>query len=259
MILVFKGSANSKPSLIALRYLALLTMSNRWIHERKNEHYHLKAVEEGYRSRASYKLKQIQNRFNIFEKAKYVLDLGAAPGGWLQVAAENITDEGIIVGVDLNSIEPLYSANVQTIVGDVTDSETQEEAIHYFDDKIDVILSDVAPDVIGQWEVDQYRQIHLARVALSIALKYLKKDGWMVVKIFQGGEHVKFIREVRNAFEYVKNYKPPASRKQSAERYVVAHILKSTRSPIKSKNEVEVDEEEESPLPGDQLFFEKER
>lgn len=234
-------------------------MSNRWIHERKDEHYHLKAVEEGYRSRASYKLKQIQNRFNIFENAKNVLDLGAAPGGWLQVVAENITDDGIIVGVDLNPIEPLYSANVVTIVGDVTDPDIQGEIISYFNDKIDVILSDIAPDVIGQWEVDQYRQIHLARVALSMAIKYLKKDGWIVVKIFQGGEHVKFISEVRGAFEYVKNYKPPASRKQSAERYVVAHILKSTRPSIKSKKEFNTTIEEEGPLPGDQLFFEKEK
>lgn len=234
-------------------------MSNRWIHERKNEHYHLKAVGEGYRTRSSYKLKQIQNRFNIFQNAEYVLDLGAAPGGWLQVAAENITDEGIIVGVDLNPIEPLYFSNVVTIVGDVTDREIQEEIIDHFDDKIDVILSDMAPDVIGQWEVDQYRQIHLARVALSMALKYLKKDGWIVVKIFQGGEHVKFIREVREVFEYVKNYKPPASRKQSAERYVVAHKLKSTRASIKLKNGFKVEEDEEGPLPGDQLFFDEEK
>ena len=233
-------------------------MSNRWIHERKNEHYHIKAVEEGYRSRASYKLKQIQNRFNVFRNAKYVLDLGAAPGGWLQVAAENVTDGGLIVGVDLNLIDPVLSSNVVTIMGDVTDPVIQDEIAGYFDDKIDVLLSDMAPDVIGQWEVDQYRQIYLARVALSLALKYLKRDGWFVVKIFQGGEHVKFIQEVHQVFKYVKNYKPPASRKQSAERYIVAHILKLGSSPIKLNLDEEVEENEE-PIPGDQLFFEKEK
>jgi 23S rRNA (uridine2552-2'-O)-methyltransferase len=234
-------------------------MSNRWIHERKSEFYHLKAQEEGYRSRASYKLKQIQNRFRIFDGARYVLDLGAAPGGWLQVAAESLDDEGLVVGVDLNPIEPLPNPNVMSIVGDVTEAEVQEEIMNIFHDKVDVVLSDMAPDVIGQWDVDQYRQIHLARVALSLAEKLLSREGWFVVKIFQGGEHVKFVREVREAFEVVKNYKPRASRKQSAERYVVAHILKQSRKyPKPSTDKLKPLEEDEGPIPGDQLFFEPE-
>ena len=233
-------------------------MSNRWVHERKDEHYYNKAKEEGYRSRASYKLKQIQNKFKIFDNAKNVLDLGAARGGWLQGASENVDEyEGMVLGVDLKPIDPLFNENIVTIVGDVRDFEVQEEVLTFFDGKADVILSDMAPDVIGEWDVDQYRQIHLARIALRICDKLLKDNGWFVVKIFQGGEHTKYIREVKDMFEYVKNFKPAASRKQSAERYVVAHKLKKDRRLPREYGPKGLDEEEDEPIPGDQLFWDE--
>ena len=233
-------------------------MSNRWLHERKDEHYYNKAKEEGYRSRASYKLKQIQNKFGIFDDATNVLDLGAAPGGWLQVASEYVDEyEGIVLGVDLNPIEPLFGENIVTIVGDVRDPEVQEEILNFFEGKADVILSDMAPDVIGEWDVDQYRQIHLARYALRICDKLLKSDGWFVVKIFQGGEHTKYIREVKDMFEQVKNFKPAASRKQSAERYVVAHKLKKNRKLPREYGPSGLEEEDDEPIPGDQLFWDE--
>ncbi|MCW4050950.1 MAG: RlmE family RNA methyltransferase [Candidatus Bathyarchaeota archaeon] len=229
-------------------------MPSRWIHERKNEHYHQKAKEEGYRSRASYKLIQIHNKFKVFDDAKYVLDLGAAPGGWLQVAAEKIEDGGLVLGVDLQKIKPLWADNVITIEGDVRDQAVQAEVMEYFDGKADVIMSDMAPDIIGQWEVDQYRQIHLARIALKIADKLLKRTGWFIVKVFQGGEHVKYVQELKDMFEYVRNYKPPASRKQSAERYIIARNLKKNRKLPREFKAEEEQEEDEGPLPGDQLF-----
>ena len=234
-------------------------MSNRGLHERKDEHYYNKAKEEGYRSRASYKLKQIQNKFGIFDDAKNVLDLGAAPGGWLQVASEYVDEyEGMVLGVDLNPIEPLYAENIVTIVGDVRDPEVQEEVLNFFDGKADVIMSDMAPDVIGEWDVDQYRQIHLARIALRLCDRLLNGDGWFVVKIFQGGEHAKYIREVKDMFEYVKNFKPAASRKHSAERYVVAHKLKKDRKLPREYGPRGLDEEDdEEPIPGDQLFWDE--
>lgn len=232
-------------------------MSNRWVHERKDEYYHNKAKEEGYRSRASYKLKQIQNKFKIFDNANHVLDLGAAPGGWLQVASEHVDQfEGLVLGVDLNPIEPLYNDNIITLVGDVRDPLIQEEILGFFEGKADVILSDMAPDVIGEWDVDQFRQIHLARIALRICDKLLKPDGWFVVKIFQGGEHTKYIREVKDMFEYVKNFKPAASRKQSSERYVVAHKLKKDRKLPREFRERHIEENDE-PIPGDQLFWDE--
>jgi 23S rRNA (uridine2552-2'-O)-methyltransferase len=235
-------------------------MSGRWIHERKSDYYHLRAVEEGYRSRASFKLMQIHEKFGIFNGARRVLDLGAAPGGWLQVASEHVDDEGLVLGVDLGEIEPLPAPNVETIVGDVRDAEVQEEILRRFDGKADVILSDMAPDVTGQWEVDQFRQIHLARIALRLADRLLRDDGWFVVKIFQGGEHVKFIGEVRGMFEFVRNFKPLASRKGSAERYVVARGLRPDRVlPQEKTREDWFEEEEEGPIPGDQLPESEER
>lgn len=228
---------------------------SRWIRERKNDHYHKRAKDHGYRSRAAYKLIQIDERFNIFEDARYVLDLGAAPGGWLQVASLCIDEEeGLIVGVDLKEIAPVLTNNVITLIGDITDPLVQLEIIELFNSKADIVLSDIAPEVIGQWDVDQYRQIHLARNALLIAYKLLKDDGWFVTKIFQGGEHTLFIKEVKEVFEYVKNFKPRASRKGSAERYIVARNLKKDRKPPRLFLSDSIDEEEEGPLPGDQLF-----
>jgi len=233
-------------------------MPSRWLHERKTEHYYNKAKEEGYRSRASYKLKQLNEEFKFFEGAKRVLDMGAAPGGWLQVAGESIQG-GLVVGVDLKEIDSLYMENVETIVGDVTEPAVQEEILSRFKgEKADVVLSDMAQNVMGVWEVDDLRQIHLARTALSIADKLLKEDGWMVVKVFQGKEHEAFIREMRAMFEKVYIVKPLASRKGSAEVYVVAKNLRKDRVLPESfrkdwKPPQIVEGEDMGPLPGENL------
>jgi 23S rRNA (uridine2552-2'-O)-methyltransferase len=234
-------------------------MPSRWLHERKTEHYYNKAKEEGYRSRASFKLKQLNDEFHFFDGVKRVLDLGAAPGGWLQVAGELITG-GRVVGVDLKEIEPLYMENVETIVGDVTDPEVQATILERFrGEKADVVMSDMAQNVIGIWEVDDLRQIYLARMALSIADRLLKEDGWMIVKVFQGLEHEAFIRDMRVMFERVHIVKPKASRKGSAEVYVVAKNLKKDRvlpeDFRKDTKPPEIKEwkEDEKPLPGDNL------
>lgn len=225
----------------------------RWIHERKNDHYHKLAKDFGYRSRAAYKLLQINKKFNIFDGTQKILDLGSAPGGWLQVASQIIEDDNaLVLGVDLKEIKPITIGNVITIVGDITDPEIQQQIIGIFNGKIDVVLSDMSPDVIGQWEVDQYRQIYLARIALNLAQILIKDDGWFITKIFQGGEHVQFIKEVQQIFNMVKNFKPKASRKQSSERYIIAKNLKN-RFPLKVIKESVLDEDE-GPLPGDQLF-----
>ena len=204
-------------------------MSSRWFNERKNDPYYRWAKEQGYRSRAAFKLIQLEERFGFLEGARNVLDLGAAPGGWLQVASESVGDEGLVLGVDLDEIEPLGLPNVETLVGDITDEETQDEIMDMFQGKVDVILSDMAPDVSGTWDLDQYRQIYLARVALVIADRLLKRKGWMVIKTFQGSEHGKFVREMRDMFETVRIVKPKATRKKSAEIYLVARNLKSDR------------------------------
>ena len=204
-------------------------MSKRWFNERKREHYHLRAKEEGYASRAAFKLIQLDERFHLFEGARKVLDLGAAPGGWLQVSSEAIGDDGWVLGVDLQEISPMGLPGVETLVGDVTSEDTLQEIREFFQGKVDVILSDMAPNISGAWDLDQFRQIHLARIVLVIADELLQKDGWLVIKTFQGSEHEKYVHEIREMFERVKIVKPKASRKKSAEIYLVAHQLKTSR------------------------------
>jgi 23S rRNA (uridine2552-2'-O)-methyltransferase len=233
-------------------------MPSRWLHERKTEHYYNKAKVEGYRSRASYKLKQLNDEFKFFDGAKRVLDLGAAPGGWLQVAGESI-EGGLVLGVDLKEIDDLYMENVETIIGDVRDPAVQEGILTRFQgEKADVVMSDMAQNVMGVWEVDDLRQIHLARMALSITDRLLKEDGWMIVKVFQGKEHEAFIREMRAMFEQVFIVKPLASRKGSAEVYVVAKNLRKDRTipeDLNSEGELQsfAEEQEKEPLPGENL------
>jgi len=204
-------------------------MSRRWLSERRREPYHRMAKEQGYRSRAAFKLKELNDRFGFLEAARHVLDLGAAPGGWLQAASEEMGGDGLVVGVDPSRIRPLGLKNVRTMVGDITDEDTLKRIRDAFPGPVDVVLSDMAPNVSGVWEVDHLRQIHLARRALRIAESVLKPDGWAVLKAFQGSEYEAFLRDVRAAFKDVRAVKPRSSRKGSAEVYVVAHGLKADR------------------------------
>ncbi|MFP3951357.1 MAG: RlmE family RNA methyltransferase [Candidatus Bathyarchaeia archaeon] len=204
-------------------------MSGSWRQERGSDYYYRQAKRSGYRSRSAYKLKQLNNRFHFLEDALTVLDLGAYPGGWLQVASEEIPPEGLVVGFDLEEIEPLNASNVETVVGDVREEDIIDRIYGLFAGKVDVILSDMAPNVSGVWELDQYRQIYLARIALVIADRILRRDGWFIVKTFQGSEHSKYFNEVKDMFRTVHRVKPKASRKESAEIYIVAHRLKGNR------------------------------
>ncbi len=206
-------------------------MSRRWRTERKSDHYHKMAKEEGYRSRAAYKLKQLDDRFHLFRGARYVLDIGAAPGGWLQVASEAVGENGLVVGVDQNPIEYLELDNVETIVGDILDEETRDEIRELLPGSVDVVLSDLSPNISGAWEVDQFLQIDLARMALKISRDLLRRDGWFVVKAFMGPEYEAYLKDVKSAYRKVKVVKPLASRKGSAEVYLVARHLGRGRRP----------------------------
>lgn len=197
-------------------------MSRRWISERKADPYHRMAKERGYRSRAAFKLKQLNTKFGFLDDAKYVLDIGAAPGGWLQVSAEVVGEDGLVVGIDLDGIKPLGLRNVKTIIGDIMDEETFEEAKKLFPDKVDVVLSDLSPNISGAWELDHFRQIELSRTAMRVSEKILKPEGWFILKVFQGSEYEGFLKELREAYLFVKVVKPRASRKESAEIYIVA-------------------------------------
>ncbi|MGQ9720861.1 MAG: RlmE family RNA methyltransferase [Candidatus Jordarchaeum sp.] len=186
---------------------------------RRKDHYYYKAQREGYRSRAVFKLRQLNNRFGIFTGAKTVLDLCCAPGGWLQIAKEELGEEGIVVGVDINRI--LDIDGVTFVYGDILEEETLNRVLSVCSE-FDVILSDCSPNVSGIWSVDHERQIFLARASLNIAKRALKDGGTLVIKAFQGSEYPNFLKEVQKCFGFVRTTKPSASRKSSAEMYIVA-------------------------------------
>jgi 23S rRNA (uridine2552-2'-O)-methyltransferase len=196
------------------------------VRERKRDYYYRKAKEEKYRSRATYKLLQAIKKYHFLKKGDVVVDLGAAPGGWLQASRKIVGNEGFVLGVDLKRIQPLEAANVQTIVGDITDFETQKEIERILPSLADAVISDVSPNVSGIWEVDHARQIDLARTSLMLALKLLRVKGNFFVKVFQGDMFQSFVKEVRQHFVRVEIIKPKASRARSAEIFVLGMGLK---------------------------------
>ena len=181
----------------------------------RKDQYYKKAKREGYRSRASYKLQQIQQRFEVIHEDDVVVDLGAAPGGWLQVIKDlNAT----AIGVDLQQIEPIKGITI--IESDITDPATTEK-IRNHARKVDVVISDAAPNLSGVWSVDHARSIELSTSALNIAKQILKPGGAFIVKVFQGDLFDEFLKIVRENFSFVKAFNPKASRKQSAEIYII--------------------------------------
>jgi 23S rRNA (uridine2552-2'-O)-methyltransferase len=197
-------------------------MSKKWNKERKDEPYYKMAKKESYRSRASYKLLQLNNKFNIIKKGDIVLDLGAAPGGWSQVALEKVGEEGLVVGVDLQRIKPMEGNNFIAIMGDFTSAETVEEILKITRRKVDVILSDASPHLSGVKDVDQVRALELALGVIKISGLILKPHGSLIMKAFQGEEFETLLKEIKKEFKTVKTTKPPSSRKKSVEMYVVA-------------------------------------
>ncbi len=195
-------------------------MSKNWMQERRRDYYYRKAKQLDYRSRASFKLMQLDDRFNLFKPGMTVVDLGAAPGGWLQVAAERVGPKGIVVGVDLQPIEPLEG--VRTIKGDIRKPEVREELLTLTNGHVDVVLSDMSPNISGSYSMDHARSIELCEMALSFALATLSKNGKLVFKMFEGDMSRDLLAEVQRHFAAVKRYSPQASRSSSSEIYVVA-------------------------------------
>jgi 23S rRNA (uridine2552-2'-O)-methyltransferase len=186
--------------------------------ERRHDGYYKKAKHEGYRARSSYKLHQINMRYNLIKAKDIVLDLGAAPGGWSQVAYEIVGPEGMVVGVDIQDIKPLD--NVTFIKGDLTKSETLKKIMDIAS-SFDVVVSDMSPNITGHYSMDHARSVELAEISLDITRNLLKSGGNFAVKVFEGDLFPDFIKEVRFAFEYTKAHSPKASRKQSSEIYVI--------------------------------------
>ncbi len=187
----------------------------------QRDYYYRLAKEEGYRARSAFKLLQINEKFHIIKRGDSVVDLGAAPGGWLQVARQ--LSGGRIVGVDLEEIEPI--PDVIALQADITQESTVDMIKNALGGSADVVICDAAPNLTGAWEMDHAVSIDLARSALRAALKLLKPRGNFVVKVFQGDMFADYLNEVKREFESVRAHTPAASRKESAETYVVAKKL----------------------------------
>jgi 23S rRNA (uridine2552-2'-O)-methyltransferase len=204
----------------------------RWYTEKKKEHFYKQAKQVGYRARSAFKLQQIQNRFHLIPKDGIVLDLGAAPGGWCQVAKELVGTQGIVIGVDLSSIKPFE--DVQFLQGDVTKTETLEQIKDLMNGKnADVILSDMSPDISGNYSVDQARSAWLCESALHVVTQLLQPGGHFICKIFEGEDTKAFIEKVKHQFMVVKTFSPEATRKSSSEVYIIA---KSFKKPYKKED-----------------------
>jgi 23S rRNA (uridine2552-2'-O)-methyltransferase len=199
-------------------------MSKRWLKERRHDFYYRKAKQLEYRSRASFKLHQIDERFNVLKKGGAVADLGAAPGGWLQVAKEKVGESGKVVGVDLQHIEPLEG--VSTIRGDMTKPETAEELKRLLGGNADTVISDMSPNISGNYSMDVARSVELCTHALNFARQVLKPGGSLVMKVFEGDLLPELLAEVRKNFNNVRLFNSKASRSASSEIYVVAKGFK---------------------------------
>jgi 23S rRNA (uridine2552-2'-O)-methyltransferase len=195
--------------------------SHRWLDEHFSDEFVKKAQQEGYRSRAVYKLKEIQEKDRILQPCMKVLDLGAAPGGWSQYTTQIVGRKGRVVASDILPLDPLPF--VEFVLGDFREDVVLAEILALLgEDKADLVISDMAPNMSGVDAVDQPRAIYLCELALDMAMQVLKPKGAFLVKLFQGDGSEAFMRDVRRSFKTVKVRKPAASRPRSREVYVLA-------------------------------------
>ncbi len=196
-------------------------MGKGWQAERKRDHYYKKAKIDDYRSRAAFKLEQINDRFKIMREGDIVIDLGACPGGWSQIAAEIVGETGRVLAVDIKSIEPIE--NVEFFRGDVRSEDVQNWLREILDGQYAfAVISDMSPNISGNYSVDHARSMELAETAFEFAQKHLKNGGNMVVKFFDGDMTKAFVDTVKLHFRNVKRYSPKASRSSSSEIYIIA-------------------------------------
>jgi 23S rRNA (uridine2552-2'-O)-methyltransferase len=192
--------------------------SKEWVDRQLNDPWVRRAQEAGYRARAAWKLKQLDERFNLISKNARMVDLGSAPGGWLQIAIE----KGVrhIAGVDLLPVDPLPGAEV--FLGDASDAAIGKKLIAAIGGQPTIVLSDMAADTTGHKQTDHVRTVALAEVAARFAVENLTRGGTFVAKVFQGGAQGPLLELLRDSFAEVRHWKPPASRPESPETYVVA-------------------------------------
>ncbi|MCL4112768.1 UNVERIFIED_CONTAM: hypothetical protein GTU68_021786 [Idotea baltica] len=199
--------------------------SGDWLKEHFDDEYVKRSQKEGYRSRAIYKLQEIQQKDNLIRPNMQVVDLGAAPGGWSQYAVELVGSNGRVVASDILPIDPLPF--VEFVKGDFTEESVLNEILDVLNkDSADVVISDMAPNMTGVEATDQPRSIYLCELSLDMACQILKPGGSFVAKVFQGDGSEAFLKDVRQHFTKVKVRKPKASRPRSREVYVVGQGFK---------------------------------
>jgi len=195
--------------------------SKRWLQEHFSDHYVQKAQKKGYRSRAVFKIEEIQQKDRILKQGQTVVDLGAAPGGWSQFVVDSLHGNCEVIACDILPMDPI--AGVDFLEGDFRDEEVLGALLSRIGGKnVDVVLSDMAPNMSGNDNVDQPRSMYLVELALDMCHQVLKPNGSFVVKVFQGEGFEEFLKNVRAAFTTVKTRKPDSSRARSREVYLVA-------------------------------------
>lgn len=199
--------------------------SNAWLREHVNDPYVQRAKAEGYRSRASFKLMEIDDRDRLIRSGEIVVDLGATPGGWSQVAAKRMKGGGRVIALDLLEMDPLHG--VEFIQGDFREEIVLRRLESLMaGQKAGLVLSDMAPNMSGIPVSDQARVMHLAELGLEFSASWLKPDGAFLVKVFQGHGFSEFVQQMRSVFKTVSSRKPDASRDRSAEVYLLGRGLK---------------------------------
>lgn len=201
--------------------------STRWLQRQLNDPYVHEARKMGFRSRAAFKLLELDDRFHFLKKGLRVVDLGAAPGGWTQIAVDRVGPKGKVVGMDILEYDPVPGAICMQ--GDFLADDSPDRLKQALDGLADVVVSDMAAPTTGHPPTDHLRIIGLVEVALHFAMEVLAPGGAFVAKVFQGGTEKTLLDLLKTNFETVRHAKPPASRKESAETYVVATGFKGER------------------------------
>ncbi len=198
-------------------------ISKDWINKQRKDIFVRRSKLEGYRSRAVYKLQEIDKKFKIFKNGLSIVDLGAAPGSWSQYALKN-TKNGKIVSIDLLDFEKIE--NIYQIKGDFTEDRCKEKIIEYFGTKVDIVLSDMAVNTTGNKNLDSIHTGELCMEAMKFSKKTLKNDGKFISKIFMGSTFNEIVSEAKKIFKESKVFKPSASRKESKESFIICKYLR---------------------------------
>lgn len=199
-------------------------MAKAWFKNRLNDHFLLKSRVDDYRSRAAYKLEEINQKYNLLKPGCKVLDLGAAPGSWSQYVMRTVKGNAKIIAIDLLEIEPIDGVTI--LQGDFLDEKNQNKIIELAPKGLDLILSDIAPDTTGLHYADTENSFIMVNLALDIAQKLLKPGGSFVAKVFEGAEYQTLLKRARSMFEFAKSFNPKASLNRSRELFLVARNFK---------------------------------